>query len=70
MSKCDNCTFARTDRCGFMAASQDKAEAVLIAAGVQYRVKPTKYNYRTYTKTVRLLTVVECPRLEKGSVAV
>ena len=58
---CFNCANARADRCAFMAADVDKAEAVLIAKGARYKRRIYSYKYMRSTRDVALLTVLDCP---------
>jgi len=67
--KCESCRFARADRCPYMAADIDGAEAVLVAMGAEYTAREYTYKYVHATRTIRLLTVRGCPRWAEGSVA-
>ena len=60
-SICFDCNNARPDKCAFMAADVDKAEAVLIAKGARYKRRIYSYKYMRSTRDVTLLTVLDCP---------
>lgn len=67
--KCFTCRNARADRCKYMAADIDGAEAVLVAMGAEYTAREYTYKYVHATRTIRLLTVRGCPGWREGSVA-
>ena len=65
---CFNCANARADRCAFMRADLDKAEAVLIAKGARYKRRIYSYKYMRSTRDVALLTVLDCPDYTEGDI--
>lgn len=68
-SICFECANAYADKCAFMAADVDKAEAVLIARGARYKGKPTPCtDQRGNTKYTVLLTVLKCPEYREGDI--
>lgn len=69
-SICFDCANARADRCAFMAASTDKAEAVLREMGARYKSKIYSYSYMHGTRDVTLLTVLKCPKYREGDIGV
>jgi len=69
-AQCFECANARADKCAFMRADIDKAEAVLVAMGARYKSRIYSYKYMHGTREVTLLTVLECPKYTMGSVAV
>lgn len=69
-SICFDCANARADRCTFMAASTDKAEAVLREMGARYKSKIYSYSYMHGTRDVTLLTVLKCPKYREGDIGV
>jgi hypothetical protein len=60
-SICFDCANAYANRCAFMRADLDKAEAVLIAKGARYKRRIYSYKYMRSTRDVALLTVLDCP---------
>lgn len=69
-SQCFECANAYADKCAFMRADIDKAETVLREMGARYKSKIYSYSYMHGTRDVTLLTVLECPKYARGSVAV
>ena len=70
-SICFDCANARPDKCAFMAADTDKAEAVLQETGAEYKSKIYTYSYqRGNTRDVPLLTVLKCPEYREGDIVV
>ena len=68
-SICFDCANARADRCAFMAASTDKAEAVLQETGAEYKSRVYTYSdQRGNTRSVPLLTVLKCPEYREGDI--
>lgn len=69
-SICFDFANARADRCAFMAASTDKAEAVLQETGAEYKSRVYTYSdQRGNTRHVPLLTVLKCPKYREGDIA-
>jgi len=67
-SICFDCANAYADKCAFMAADVDKAEAVLQETGAEYKSKIYTYSYVRGTRDVTLLTVLKCPEYTEGGV--
>ena len=67
---CLKCANARADRCAFMAADVDKAEAVLQETGAEYKSKIYTYSYVRGTRDVTLLTVLKCPEYTEGDIVI
>lgn len=67
-SICFDCANAYADKCAFMAADVDKAEAVLQETGAEYRAKTVTVGNPKYPKKVRLLTVTKCPKYQEGDI--
>jgi len=69
-SICFDCNNARPDKCAFMAADIDKAEAVLQETGAEYKSKIYTYSYVRGTRDVTLLTVLKCPEYTEGDIVI
>lgn len=70
-SICFDCANARADRCAFMRADIDKAEAVLQETGAEYKSRIYTYSdQRGNTRHVPLLTVLKCPEYREGDIGV
>ena len=70
-SICFDCANARPDKCAFMAADVDKAEAVLQETGAEYKSKIYTYSDgRGNTRSVPLLTVLKCPEYREGDIVI
>ena len=70
-SICFDCANARPDKCAFMRADVDKAEAVLQETGAEYKSKIYTYSdQRGNTRGVPLLTVLKCPEYREGDIGV
>ena len=67
-SICFDCANAYADKCAFMAADVDKAEAVLQETGAEYKSKIYTYSYVRGTRDVTLLTVLKCPKYQEGDI--
>ena len=68
-SICFECANAYADKCAFMRADIDKAEAVLREMGARYKSKIYTYSYIHSTRDVTLLTVLKCPKYREGDIA-
>lgn len=69
-AQCFDCANAYADRCAFMRADIDKAEAVLREMGARYKSKIYSYSYMHGTRDVPLLTVLKCPKYREGDIGV
>ncbi len=67
-SICFDCNNAFANKCAFMRADIDEAESVLQKMGARYKSKIYTYRYMRGTRDVTLLTVLDCPRHQPGSV--
>jgi len=69
MSICYDCNNAFANKCAFMRADINKAESVLQAMSARYKSKIYTYrDQRGNTRSVPILTVLDCPRHQPGSV--
>lgn len=66
-AQCFSCANAFADRCEFIRAGIDEAEAALQAMGARYKSKICTYRYMRGTRDVTLLTVLKCPKHQPGS---
>ena len=67
-SICFTCGNAFAHKCAFIAASIDKAESILQAAGAEYKSRIyTSRDQRGNLKDVTLLTVLDCPKHKGGA---
>jgi len=68
-SICFDCANAFANKCAFMAADVDKAEAVLQETGAEYKSKIYTYrDERGNTRSVPILTVLKCPEYREGDI--
>ena len=68
-SICFDCANAFANKCAFMAADVDKAEAVLQETGAEYKSKIcTCRDERGNTRSVPILTVLKCPEYREGDI--
>ena len=68
-SICFDCANAFANKCAFMAADVDKAEAVLQEMGAEYKSKICTYrDGRGNTRSVPILTVLKCPEYREGDI--
>lgn len=68
-SICFDCNNARPDKCAFMAADVDKAEAVLQETGAEYKSRVyVSRDQRGNMKDILLYTVLKCPKYQEGDI--
>ena len=68
-SICFDCANAFANKCAFMRADIDEAEAVLQAMNARYKSKIYTYRYVRGTRSVPMLTVLKCPEYREGDIA-